>query len=225
MKRLLLCCSFSILALCRPFSSQADILVDNSPPDHLNGYGSSNGFPAYVANSFSLAASSVITGFNFWGIYFPSGGPTSPFVVNFFANAGTQPGALISSFSATLTGAATGGITITYPEYKFQTNFAPFSLTAGSYWVSVYDSSSSKAFYWLNSSETGTIADSSGTMSPTTGPWGTAPGTMAFQIAGTSAVPEGQSSTRMLLCLGFVSLALPKALHRKKDRKTTAESC
>ena len=214
MKRLLLVPCLLVLILRAP--SQAQILVDRSPPDHVSVVVSdSGGTPQYVANAFTLSSAATVGGFNFWGV-FSAGGPTASFVVNFFTSAGAVPGTLLASTSATLTGAPTGGVTLGFfPEYFYQMNVSPLALGPGNYFVSVFDNSSGSRFAWNTSSQTGTFAASG---SSGTGPWSTSPGTMAFQITGPAAVPEG-GATGVFLCLALLACAaLAPAWRREASR-------
>lgn len=192
------------------------VLVDNSPPDNLGGYISGTYGPLYLANSFTLSSASTVTGVNFWGAFNP-GGPTDPFTVNLFANNAGQPGTLLSTYSATLTGTANGGTISGFQDYLYQSSFPGVSLSAGTYWVSVYDTNASSGFNWLTHSQTGNVEKTNG--SPTTGPWtSVAFGTLAFQIVGSSApnVPELDpgSAASALTLLGCGAAMLGKRRKR-----------
>jgi hypothetical protein len=170
----------------------SSILFDSSPPDNQQAFLSDTaGGPQYLAGSFTLGSPATVGGVNFWGIFL-AGGPTDTFTINLFSNSGGQPGSLLSTSSATLTGTANGGSTAGQQDFEFQSTFTGVPLSAGTYWLSVYDDNASSRFYWDTHTQTGIMYFN---QTAPTGPWIQVDptGTLAFQIlsaADAADVPE-----------------------------------
>jgi hypothetical protein len=112
-----------------------------------NAYSSQNdtasfGVFAQVYDNFTLGSDTTVDSIHFEGAYFnpPAQGPITGWTVNFYSDAGGQPGGLLSSTHVAGTGNETfdgnfGG----FPFYTYSINGLGFAATGGTqYWVDVY---------------------------------------------------------------------------------------
>ena len=80
-----------VLTLIHAIPSRADVLVvDNSPPDNVTAFlaGVYPLSPQYIANPFTLASTTTLSGFNFWGNFYAEWAHHRAFTINFYANNG-----------------------------------------------------------------------------------------------------------------------------------------
>lgn len=95
-----------------------------------------------VADDFVLSAAGAISTITVWGVYFPADAPVPDnWTVIFHADAGGLPGAVLETqtnvpSSRFVTGISLGGLA----EWQYQLTLnTPVPLTAGTYWVEIYN--------------------------------------------------------------------------------------
>jgi hypothetical protein len=125
--------SAALVSLCLMTGAvQANPVFNNGAPDQLSGVNMSAGI---VAEDFTLASATVLSGIHFWSIQSSAADYTGSLTVAFYSdNAGTPGGVLMGATSlvaATATGASTG---FGYAEYTFDIPLS-LNLLAGTYWL------------------------------------------------------------------------------------------
>jgi hypothetical protein len=112
-----------------------------------NAYGSQNdtagfGLYAQMYDNFTLGSSTTVNSVHFEGEYFnpPQQGPITGFTVAFYADAGGQPGSLLSSTHVDGTANETfDGTFGGFPAYTYSVDGLNFAATGGTqYWLSIY---------------------------------------------------------------------------------------
>jgi hypothetical protein len=190
---------------------QAAVLFDNGMPAFTSAHASDSDFSNESANLFSLSQASLITDFQWWGVY-AGQGPSSPpantdnFTIGIFAvNSGTPDQnplvqfAVGNSVNRTDTGMASGG---GYATYVYSASTVGVSLPAGSYLLSILDNTSadhSVNWYWSTSALAGAHFE----RPSAPGAWTQQPDELAFNISGT-VVPETAPSVSLALAAFFL---------------------
>jgi len=178
--------------------SNGGAAVVTQTPNAVNGYFSDadcaicgSGQQA-IAETFTLAAATVIDQVNIWGGYFPGNIlDNEPFNVIFHANAGGLPGANIDDQTVMATSQnATGPVIFGVNELFVVLDIAPVALAAGTYFVEVTTNTAGNTdqFFW----ETGT---------------GPAGGAFAVEVPGVTWNALGDSLS-MILCESVVPVEL-----------------
>jgi hypothetical protein len=116
-----------------------------------------------IAENFTLTDTANIAQLVFWGAYFPNNIPaTDSFTVIFHSNGASLPGGTVSTegglspTTRTLTGITLFGVN----EYEYVLDITPVTLGPGTYWVELYNNTSTSAESWFW--ETGTLDPSAG---------------------------------------------------------------
>lgn len=206
--------------------AQASVIVyDNGTPNNQNAILSGRFGPGndalQTADDFTLSGTTEITDFHWWGIYAkPSTSPTTPtpdsFSAFIFSDSSGQPGALsnfrpLGAPTATPTGSSIAG---TLPVYSYSVDVAPLTLSAGTYWLSIYNDAD-KSWSWAESGAAGNSY-----RSPTGLPGSWTPSTPQRELAfNLTAVPEP-------LTIGGVALAgvFGAAFKRKLNQANKKDS-
>jgi len=143
------------------------------PQGSDNGYTSSGSYHSYQGFNGIEGSFNTLT---FWSLY--TSAPSGPMNFTIEVRApGAQPGAVLYTYSVSLTGVNTGVPVIGYPVFQYTFEF-PESIALAEGYIGVYCTSGSPTNYWLNTY---------------------APGPAGFQYNGSSYVslPE-----RLAMCLG-----------------------
>src|SRR5262245_10881604 len=93
--RLLLGLALSGFSVVTTTASANPVIFDNGPylTDEAGDYLSDVDSSFQFADDFSLATPQSVTGFNWWGVYYPAGTPgTDDFTIRIYADGGGSPG-------------------------------------------------------------------------------------------------------------------------------------
>ncbi len=121
-------------------------VFSNAPVASDNGYTSEIG-QYYCAQSF-FGVASTVSSVTFWSIFTSAPPATKDYIIEIY-EAGTVPGALLSSETLTLTPVNTGVQVIGYDTYVFTAEITPVAVTDG--WVVVKAISGPPTNFWMNS--------------------------------------------------------------------------
>ncbi len=121
-------------------------VFSSAPVGSDDGNTSDMSTPYYVAQSFT-GVSSTVSSVTFWSIFTSAPPATKDYVIEIY-EAGTVPGALLSSETFTLTPVNTGVQVLGYDTYVFTAEITPLAITDG--WVVVKSVTGSPTNYWLN---------------------------------------------------------------------------
>jgi hypothetical protein len=195
-------------------SSQAATAFDNGAPDLVSA---TNMTEFRVADNFTLGASYDITNIRFWSAQETLGSYTGSVSWGIFSNVGGEPGVALVSGLASILGTATGG-TIGGGDaiYSFDIPVVAFTLSAGSYWLTLLNGAAP------NPTPVGFMGWA--TTSPGNAPgglyndggWIASGNEQAFRIDGTlsgGTLPEPGS-----IALVLAALALCGGLRQKRSR-------
>ncbi|MCL4209246.1 MAG: hypothetical protein HRU76_12920 [Phycisphaeraceae bacterium] len=190
-------CTFLGAVACAAVGLSAHAGIDfvTQTPDAVNGYfaDSTGSSPAQrIADNFVSQASWNIEYMSFWGGYFPNNTPvTDAFTIEFRADNGGLPGAVVHTTTpASLVRTATGIVIFGVDEYRYDVVLAaPVSLGAGTFWVSVTNSTnfgSSSSWFW----ETSSAGGNQGSWSPDSGgTWNGLPNDLSMILGGSVPAP------------------------------------
>jgi hypothetical protein len=203
-RRLLACAAFLMFGAV-PFAAAQVLVVDNSPPDHLNG--NNMGF-AFQAEDFTLAAGAAVSGIRFWSLELGSAyrGSISWSITQ---DGGGAPGtALASGVESSVARSALGSF---LGLQEFRNDFAlnaPLNLGPGSYWLVLHNGAPGNLgdpneFLWESAAGNGSLSGVE--RFSNSGPWTTNGTEHAFQI---SAVAE--PAQVLMLMIGMTLLVCLK---------------
>ncbi|MGV3708260.1 MAG: PEP-CTERM sorting domain-containing protein [Gemmatimonas sp.] len=208
--------AFALAFATSPLVADAQIF-DNGAPNATDGWNLSG---MTSAEDFTLAQDYTVTGIRFWAfsLFGPSQYSGSITWGIYSDNVGL-PGSMLFSGTASPIGVNQGPLAFGggFDQYQFDiaTNF---NLSAGSYWVSLYNGPFTGAnyFYWQTTAPNAS-SNVRGDLDPSDGNWEyTAQNDYAFQLFGqatpTSVVPE--PTTYVLLATGLVAIGLARRCRR-----------
>jgi hypothetical protein len=201
-------------------------IVFSQTPAVNTAHASDVDFPFFLADDFSLAASETVNEVTWRGFYFPTGTPqlSDVFTIDFHADSGGSPGALLQSFvvgnAVNRTGTGTFfGPGIEYFDYSANLG-AGISLSgATQYWLSIFNDTSidtNDGWHW------GILLDGGNSQSrPTTAdPWGPSNHAAYFTLAADEVADVPAPASLILWGMGGGLAFLGKKLRR--GRKTDA---
>jgi hypothetical protein len=190
--------------------AQAGVVFNGGAPDQLNGYfaDTNNSYTA-AATIATLSSNVTFNGINWWGGFYPNAGTTGndAFTLQILSNNSLNPGSVLDtvvlgSGNGTLTGATLLG----NPEYSYQASFAPITLTAGSYFISLSNSYNATSDSWIWET-TSNGPQLNGALFNGTNWYYQAGESLAYNLTGTpSSVPEPASIA--LLGIGLLAMSL-----------------
>ena len=147
MKRHLLAAALALLAGAAP--SPAAVVFDNGAPDLVNALEMTGWI---LAEDFTLAALTNISGVVFWALESPTTYQGSFSWAIHANNAGTPSAALQNGTGLAVTRESTGRSAFGLSEYKYTFGIAPTNLAAGSYWLALHNgpltTTIPTGFYW-----------------------------------------------------------------------------
>jgi hypothetical protein len=186
---------------------QAATVFDNGAPDQVSGVNMSSGI---VAEDFTLASATFLTGIHFWSLQSSAADYTGSLGITFYSdNAGT-PGNVLSGSASAVAAVATGATTpFGYAEYVFQGPSA-LNLTAGTYWLGLANlpsnSSAPSEMLWettgIGSGATARYFDSVS--------WQNSTQHLAFSLDGQAITPVPEPSTMAFFGLGLAVIGLAR---------------
>lgn len=199
-------------------AAQAAETVYETPGPGFN----SPGMISDVGPAFSEAATKAqpvartVNGIEWWGFYSnpatEGSGSQDSFTLNFYAGAGSIPGALVGSFALGSGNRVATGINPFnhYHQYFFSASFADYDLTGGPYFISIVESNPSASdWVWQFHGSLGGLGGASRT---DLRPWSaSSSANMAFRLTYTepvvipSPVPEPETYALMLAGLGLLA--------------------
>jgi hypothetical protein len=208
----LLACAACLMACAAPYAAAQVVVVDNSPPDHLNG--NNMGF-AFQAEDFTLAAGTTLTGVRFWSL--EGGNPYRGSISwSITQDDGSGPGtAIASGVESGVTRSALGSY---LGLQEFRNDFTlntPLTLGPGSYWLVLHNGAPGNLgdpneFLWESAAANATRSGVE--RFANSGPWTTNGTEHAFQI---SAVAE--PAEVLMLMLGLSLLVCLKRRDGRSD--------
>ncbi|MFO0835148.1 MAG: PEP-CTERM sorting domain-containing protein [Phycisphaerales bacterium] len=146
--------------------SQAAVVFEQLP-NYSNGFfsDSAGNYPwQRIAENFTLGAGTSIGQVGAWGVYFPNNTMIDNFTVNFYADAGNNPGVLLHSVAGSASSIDTGVDAFGCDVYESTITLnSAFNAAAGTqYWVSIVNSTGlGSDWAWITAS-----ADSVGRWTP-----------------------------------------------------------
>ena len=173
--------------------AKADVVYDNGPPDHSEGWE----MTSFVqADDITLQKAARFEGVMFW---VAQAGPFAGSIYwEIYSNASNDsPGTLLYSGTATNVSYLATGITVfpVYPEYVVTFSVTPVSLAPGVYWLALHNGPLSNStgldIYWEGTPDAG-ARPSKEKYTNTDGPWYEnvypgLPSELAFQVSGVLA--------------------------------------
>jgi hypothetical protein len=189
------------LALGMSQAAMAVTAFDNGAPDLVSGTQMSE---FRVAEDFTLLGTTVISNIRFWSIQSSPSDYLGSVAWSILSDAGTQPGAAVSSGLATVPGTATGGTTgFGYAAYSFDIPVS-VSLPAGNYWLALHNgpltATAPMEMLWATS---GFGSGSSGLYFDA-GSWVNTGNQHAFRLDSVAVVPEPGAGAMLLAGLMVV---------------------
>jgi hypothetical protein len=141
----------------------AQVLHDNGVPDELQGFSIFS--PYAVADNFTLTSDATVGSFQWYVMRRGTDGPattTGSYQWNIFGDLAGAPGSVlfsgaVANQTATKTSYAAGDL---YEMYLFDTPFGNLPLSAGTYWLSIGNYTSSTFGFWATSSQQGNAVQS-----------------------------------------------------------------
>lgn len=134
---------FAVAGLCLGIASVAQAaVVFEQLPNYGNGFfsDSAGNFPSQrIADNFTLGTSTSIGSVGAWGLYYPNNIMIDNYTVNFYADAGNFPGALLYSGNGSASSVDTGVDAFGCDVYESTITLnSAFNAAAGTqYWVSI----------------------------------------------------------------------------------------
>jgi hypothetical protein len=187
-----------------PHLAVGQVVYDNGGPNQAGG----NEMTAWIqAENFAFGTATSFQSVRFWDLdRYPGLSYQGSIVWQIYGNSAGQPGALLSSGTASPVRTATGAVG-PYTEYQNDFSVGSISLGPGMYWLGLHNgplsTSSAFEFYWEATGQANSPAGQQ--QGPPFGgsAWGSTGQEHAFQLL---SVPE--PSAWALLCLGLVSRIL-----------------
>ncbi len=209
-----------VAALCLAIflgSAWADpVIYNGGSPDLSTIYfaDANYGFTTDAVPFMLTAGSSTVTDAQWWGGCYPEGTcPSGNFTIGFYTDNAGAPDTLIASYAVgnanqTATGNFIGGVLLGVDEYVYTANFGPLALTPSTTYFFAVENNTGETDTWGME----TTDETGGHEQYLTGVWTSQSADLAFNLSGTTAVPEPTS----LLLLGTGLSALGLAAWRRR---------
>jgi len=205
---ILLVTFFTINILVFSGIAQSAIIVDQkllaSGGDSFSSFDVEQG-----ADNFSLAASTEITGIEWWGAFGDDSFVSKNFNVRFFNEGSGEALSDSLAFNFSLDGDNSEGFTDVdkFDVFKFEVALTPFFLSSGNYLVSIVSPDDTVEFYWQLSDGTGTNYFRDTTFDSEKSWISDVSGNYAFSLFGNQAATVPEPNTIILVLLAFLGLS------------------
>lgn len=188
-----------LAALACPPAGRAAVLFlaapDQSGASDMNQY--------VEADDFVNLGTMHVTSVTFWAMQNDASDYAGSTTIGLLNDDAGVPGTTISTISRVLTGTATGNTAFGLTEFVYQFN-VNVTLGPGTYWLALHNGPLNTVpttqFYWEWSADVGN--SQSKDLGPPVGPWVGNFSELAFQLDGTTSVPE--PGTGLLIGAGLV---------------------
>lgn len=197
-------------------TTMADSLYSQAPIPDGDGRFSHFTAGAQNADNFVLSASATITDLRWWGSY--DGVDTDNFLVRILSNSAGSPGTISQTYiNPVVTRSSTSLTDIAGSDvYQYDLDVLDFGLTAGTYYVSVMNDTTTANWYWLF----GTGGDSqSWSRGTDVDPWAIGSDDFALEILGTVRsvpTPTPEPETLVLLLMGFAAMGAGRLANKRR---------